>query len=469
MNIMLISQCSKQALTETRRILDQFAERKGERTWQTAITQLGMDTLRKMLRKTARRNTAVACHWIKSGNRTELLWIVGNQREFNEQGTVPTNTTKSDVLRSKDENQWHTAEDLSLLAGIAGLFHDFGKANKLFQAKLKPSHKGKTSEPYRHEWLSLRIFQAFVAELTDKEWLEKLLNICDSGDQSLFETISKDGLVKTSNPFAYIKAPLARAIGWLIVSHHRLLKWDDKSRIGTGAPRLADIDRWLDSNRDFDPSWNSPQCQEKKWEEKEKKDVWTFANGSPLQSRNWRAKAKELAKRTLKRPALIDGKKDWLADPFSLHLARLLLMLADHHYSAGNVTTHWQDTTYTVFANTDKESGKPKQKLDEHLIGVGQNALLIGRLLPSLRKHLPVLSAMKEFRRRSENSHFRWQDKAYELSCGIRERTQEHGFFGVNMASTGCGKTFANGGPSSFTVTLPSSATPALRNRFTMR
>lgn len=55
MNIMLISQCSKNALVETRRILDQFAERRGERTWQTAITQNGLDTLRRLLRQTARK------------------------------------------------------------------------------------------------------------------------------------------------------------------------------------------------------------------------------------------------------------------------------------------------------------------------------------------------------------------------------------------------------------------------------
>lgn len=90
MNILLVSQCNKRALTETRRILDQFAERKGDRTWQTAITQEGLNTLCKLLRKTARRNTAVACHWIKSGGQTELLWIVGNLRRFNSRGVVPT-------------------------------------------------------------------------------------------------------------------------------------------------------------------------------------------------------------------------------------------------------------------------------------------------------------------------------------------------------------------------------------------
>ena len=33
MNVLLISQCNKNALKETRRILDQFAERRGDRTW----------------------------------------------------------------------------------------------------------------------------------------------------------------------------------------------------------------------------------------------------------------------------------------------------------------------------------------------------------------------------------------------------------------------------------------------------
>ncbi|SCZ58511.1 CRISPR-associated endonuclease/helicase Cas3 [Photorhabdus luminescens] len=67
MNILLVSQCNKRALTETRRILDQFAERKGDRTWQTAMTPEGLNTLRKLLCKTVLCNTAVACHWIKSG------------------------------------------------------------------------------------------------------------------------------------------------------------------------------------------------------------------------------------------------------------------------------------------------------------------------------------------------------------------------------------------------------------------
>lgn len=89
MNVLFVSQCTKRALSETRRILDQFAERRGERTWQTPITQIGLDTVRKLLRHSARKNTAVACHWIRGQDHSELLWIVGDARQFNAEGAVP--------------------------------------------------------------------------------------------------------------------------------------------------------------------------------------------------------------------------------------------------------------------------------------------------------------------------------------------------------------------------------------------
>jgi len=439
LNVLLVSQCSKQALVETRRILDQFAERKGERTWQTAITQQGLTTLRKMLNKTARRNTSVACHWIKTANRTELLWIVGNIQRFNEQGSVPTNTTQNDVLRSKDENLWHTVEDIALLAGLAGLFHDFGKSNILFQKKL--NGQGKTFEPYRHEWISLRLFQAFVRGQSDQEWLEQLLCSGEIDEQNLLDSMETDGLIKTGNPFKSLP-PLARTIGWLIISHHRLPKWPGKIGDSNG-PRLKKIEKWF-SNK-FDSSWNSPQCLDNNWTEKDKKAVWEFGAGLPFQSETWQAKAKSLTRRALKRPSLFSCDQDWLTDTFSMHLARMVLMLSDHYYSAHEITLAWQDSQYNAFANTDRNSGKLKQKLDEHVVGVAHNSVLLAGSIPELRRTLPAITRHKGFKKRSKNPQFRWQDKAYELACGVRRRASENGFFGINMASTGCGKTFANG------------------------
>ena len=128
MNVLLISQCTKNALTETRRILDQFAERRGDRTWQTPITRAGLETLHRLLRKTARKNTAVACHWIRSKDHSELLWIVGDARQFSDRGATPTNTTRRNVLRTESENDWHSLALIHLLASLAALLHDLGKA-----------------------------------------------------------------------------------------------------------------------------------------------------------------------------------------------------------------------------------------------------------------------------------------------------------------------------------------------------
>jgi CRISPR-associated endonuclease/helicase Cas3 len=439
MNVMLISQCNKRALVETRRILDQFAERKGNRTWQTAITQKGLMTLRKLLRKTARRNTAVACHWIKTANRTELLWIVGNVSQFNELGTVPTNTTRRDVLKSKHENLWNKMEEIALLAGIAALFHDFGKAIFLFQKKLRTN--ARTYEPYRHEWISLRLFQAFVGELSDEEWLKKMMTAQEIDEQNLLSILKCDGLTEVRNPFKTLP-PLAGIIGWLIVSHHRLPKWPG-NKGDNGEPKLKKIDKWL--NNKLAPSWNSDKCLTHSWSEDDMHLAWQFNHGLPLTSSTWQLKAYSLAQRALKRPELINGEKDWMKDPLSMHLSRMFLMLSDHLYSAQSPTLKWQDKKYKAHANTDRDTGGLKQKLDEHLVGVSHYALLLSRRLPLFSRSMPTITRHRGFKKRSEDQRFRWQDKAYELACSIKARTSEQGFFGVNMASTGCGKTFANG------------------------
>ena len=178
MNVLLISQCSKKALVETRRVLDQFAERKGERTWQTAIPPQNVEKIsaaeyRGSLPQNRRRELS------------ELLWVVGNANKFNTEGTIPTKFTRRDVLKTDDENQWHTTTVIALLAAIAALFHDFGKANVLFGKKLKT--RKNLSEPYRHEWVSLRMFEAFVRGEPDKQWLRRLTTVSGGDEEALLQ------------------------------------------------------------------------------------------------------------------------------------------------------------------------------------------------------------------------------------------------------------------------------------------
>jgi CRISPR-associated endonuclease/helicase Cas3 len=94
MMVTCVSQCEKNALKKTRRVLDAFANRIGDNTWQTLITEDGLFTVKKMLRQTASKSTAVSCHWIRSRSRSQFLWVVGSKDKFNAEGVVQVNSTK---------------------------------------------------------------------------------------------------------------------------------------------------------------------------------------------------------------------------------------------------------------------------------------------------------------------------------------------------------------------------------------
>lgn len=436
MNVVLVSQCSKNALKETRRILDQFAERIGERTWQTPITRDGLDTLRRMLRRSARRNTAVACHWIRGRNHSELLWIVGDASRFNLSGAIPTETTRRDVLRRDDENDWHTGEDIHLLASLAALLHDLGKASVAFQNRLRGKRPNE-ADTYRHEWISLRLFQAFVAGEGDEAWLRRLANLTGEGHDDWVKGLLRDGLdAEAGAPFRTMP-PLAAAIGWLVVSHHRLPEWPEQDReAGFRSEHLETFPSIVTAE------WNRSTRNEP---EGEPADYWEFEHSLPVATQRWQQRAQHLAERLLRR--LEHHAQPWLDNPYLMHLARMSLMLGDHHYSSLTApgSRLRGQAGYPLFANTDGDTGQLNQPLDEHLLGVEANARAITRSLPSMNAALPRLARHKGFRKRSADRRFAWQDRAFDLAASLREAAGERGFFGVNMASTGYGKTLANG------------------------
>lgn len=428
MNILLISECEKRALTQTRRILDQFAERRGQRTWATAITQEGLDTLRRMLRKTARKNTAVACHWIRGHAFTELLWIIGNARAFNPIGAVPTNITGRNVLRKQDEDDWHSATLIRQVSRMAALFHDFGKASNLFQEKLNSD--AYVADPWRHEWVSLRLFQAFVGSDSDRDWLGRLAALSNTHATDWQDRLIRDGETANCNrPFESMP-PLARLVGWLVVSHHRMLLPKDASTPERFTPERF----WGQIDADWNP--NNSVRRDAKLAAK----CWEFRLDLPDASNQWRKAASELANSILKQPRRFLH-QDWSQDPFVVHLSRLSLIFADHFYSRLPAEPTRGDAAYQAYANTDAR-GSLKQKLDEHLIGVADHSRRIATALTRLE--LPAIQRRKCFTGRVTVDRFRWQDKAFDLAAGLQYRSTRHGFFGVNMASTGCGKTLAN-------------------------
>ena len=315
MNVLLVSQCDKRALTETRRILDQFAERRGDRTWQTPITRAGLDTLRKLLRKTARKNTAVACHWIRGADHSELLWVVGDARSFNSEGAVPTNTTEGDVLRKGDENDWHSAEDIRLLAQLGALLHDLGKASEAFQQRLQ----GRLDERnrYRHEWVSLRLFLAFVGADDDAGWLTRMASEeVDDGVWIAEGRYLRDGVDPGIERYPFrelaARAPMAAAIGWLIVTQHRLPcvpseKINGEGQAGIGARAKGHRQFWLETPlAEVAHDWNEIDSRATPVDAA---PYWNLAGELPAIAPAWRTQARRVAKALLARTA--QSRRGW--------------------------------------------------------------------------------------------------------------------------------------------------------------
>ena len=442
MNILLVSQCQKNALTETRRILDQFAERCGDRVWQTPITQAGLDTLHKMLRQTARKNTAVACYWTHGKNLTELLWIVGDKSQFNTQGRVPTNRTKRNILRTEDEGGWLSSYSIQIVTALAALLHDLGKASKTFQLKLKPNAPFH-ADAFRHEWISARLFEAMIAGCqTDQAWLERLANWAEYQENWLEALNIDEPKIVNNADFSHLP-PLARTLIWLITSHHRLPFFSDVNReLNVRSQKSVYLDdaRWETFYQlQFYPA--DQWVRNVQSTHPNKKQFWQF-DFLATDSLSWQKTMSRWARKALNYPSLLTMD---FSDPFFLLVTRLCLMMGDHHYSSlpEERTLGDKDFRHKLIANTDKNH-KAKQALDEHLLGVCKTAVYFSRLLPKLKTELPTVKQHKPFAKRTSIPRFQWQNNAFDLAKSIRAETEKCGLFAVNLASTGCGKTLGN-------------------------
>jgi CRISPR-associated endonuclease/helicase Cas3 len=440
MMVTFVSQCEKNALKKTRRVLDSFADRIGDNTWQTIITKEGLDAVKKLLRKTASKSTAVSCHWIRSRSRSELIWVVGNREKFNDRGVVPVHYTQKNILNNYYENDWKYLPLIKALTALAALFHDWGKATQLFQEKLNPnSKKAHLGDPIRHEWISVLLLNAFVMQedaKTDNGWLEHLIK-GDINEKQLIDVLQKEN----ERPLNALP-PVAKLVLWLIVSHHRLPSFStDAEKIRNelrGEEALA-ID---DSLKYIKKSWGYENRYDEKAYQSRVKKCFQFSNGLLSNSPVWIKEVKKWSTRLQASLPLVNEAFQDGTYRVVLHHARLSLMLGDHFYSSQDADVRWKDET-GLYANTDGKTKQRKQKLDEHLVGVAKNALNTVHLLPAFEKEPPRAHDIRALKKASLKA-FAWQDKAV---AKIKEQTKGksgYGFFAVNMASTGCGKTFAN-------------------------
>lgn len=451
MMVVFVSQCEKKALPRTRRVLDAFANRIGDNTWQTLITEDGLQTVKKMLRKTASKSTAVSCHWIRSRSRSQFMWVVGNKRKFNSEGVVPVNSTEQELLSSDVTDSWRYLPLIKTFTGLAALLHDWGKATRLFQEKLDPqSQNTYKGDPLRHEWISSLLLMSLIRSgnnpAEDQSWLAPL------AEKQLDESRLKSALSEQKTLFQPFNdlPDAACLVLWLVLSHHRLPKADKQTKAScakrqneTPQELLARISaQWGYENRFDDAEFQQrlPDC-------------FDFPQGLLSESSQWLTELSHRARQLREQlplfaAAIKDGNWRTIA-----HHARLCLMLGDHYYSSQDNDKTWV-SPLALYANTGRDQDNQlqlKQKLDEHLVGVARAGVDVCRLLPDFETKLPFAHDVAELAPKKGLSpelkkQFGWQDKAVRALKDYRQESNDkvRGFFLVNMASTGRGKTLAN-------------------------
>lgn len=434
MIVTLISQCEKRALPRTRRVLDAFANRIGDNVWQTVITHDGLHAVKKLLRKTASKNTAVACHYLKTRRRTELAWVVGNKDKFNEQGFVPANSTRVNRPHSDEQHDWHYLPVIQALTALAALLHDWGKANARFQKKLEKRYRGQQGDALRHEWISCLLLHRLISATditTDDAWLKQLAE-GEINEQAL---LNKN--INTPHPLHKLPST-AQLLAWLIVSHHRLPKLHEEEAKNCyknePADTLTDLLSYVDKTWGYEniPAKHTlAQCLQ-------------FPEGLLTHSTRWLSQVKRWAGKLITLQPVINKMMDDGSYRLILHHARLSLMLGDHYYSSLKEDKSWKKSAISLLANTHKDK-TPNQTLDQHLTGVCKSALSVIRHLPTFENEAPPSEDISKLKKTSDGA-FAWQDKAVNAITKWKhsQGDNKHGFFAVNMASTGCGKTFAN-------------------------
>ena len=429
MMVIFTSRSEKKSLLTVRRILDNFADRIGNDTWQTQITQEGLKTVHTLLRKTATKSTAVSCRWIRARNHSDLVWIVGNCDKFNEEGIVPVNTTRKNILHKEWEGGWPYLPQMKALTAVAALFHDWGKASDHFQGKLRKFTSEK--DPYRHEWISCKMLEAaaILSKCTDdndEPWMQSFLN--DSVQASKLQTkLKKADIDKAPCEIP----PIMQLLIWPIMTHHRLPtpKKDECAKYQNDEPQNPkELMKKIQACWDYQGNGSDKNCLK-------------FKRGMLFDDEAWQKALKKWLVRLMKEKDSIlhiIHENPNAIRPMLLYIKEAL-MLADHYVSSRKESVGGNDEDSTLYANT--KDGELCETLSHHLVKVAEQAVKIVHHLPLFAAEM---SQAENIRFPHSKGPYLWQEKAVEAVRQSKKEKTEHAYFILNMASTGCGKTTAN-------------------------
>jgi CRISPR-associated endonuclease/helicase Cas3 len=451
MNIILVSECTKNAAKYSRRILSKYARHVGRRTWIASITKEGLAYLEQELLHVANKNTAIACHYITRRTEIHLAWVVGSHKKFDSEGNFAFRFTenKDEKYRIELSNtSRQTIKFFSYLNKLAGLFHDVGKNFYYFQAKLIERKKGRASgDPIRHEYLSFLCFFYFF-DLKKETYTEQLIGLKKNTDEvelpqlQSFLSNKKDVFHKLFSQ-SQRKFILIKVVSHLILSHHRLID----GRIKSGTIQLEDKKTYF--NTIYDEINNN---------EKRKIFKCYQQHHFVLLDEKWKKQLHYIVENLI---TLLGNKDNHLVElikdeslflSVSHYILRPALIMADQRVSARQSKVKEEKriaksyTQQTALANL--KEGNNNQNLLEHLVWVGQqsfkNNTLLWHSIFSRKRFYCVDASEKTLRPIAKSlSQFQWQNAAVNAIKKI-DKTQSFAFFGVVMAKTGAGKTRAN-------------------------
>lgn len=468
MLVIISSECSDDARDRSQKILDDFLERKGRRTWAGRITQQGLDRVHKALAKSASRSTSICCHRVVGTRGLKVEWFVGNRKRFDSRGNCVVR--ESERIHYGQERDSSPFERLSTAAvNLAALFHDLGKYTEWFQAKLRGSQP--VSDAVRHELVSAAIIAAMCGTFaSESDFLEALADSSQTAD------IIRDGyaeaflrpefhLFGSTAPtrFLHLKAaivgtkskeypllkllketsPKISIVQSLVLSHHRLpggrinrsdkLSMTVESLVNRTHVNAIDEKAALEvCQSELESIFRIPVSLKPIWEDA----VWIAAVAE--------------AARALLSASVTNYHADLRA---SAIYARTALILGDHKASAIGNTRFPADGVVPdaslPYANTNGMTRALAEALPPHLLRVHRETDRATQVIFSMSDEFPGLSRDEipdgiSQPRADKASRFRWQvDAGRAVRKTMSSLPAEAGFFGIVNAGTGAGKTRA--------------------------
>ncbi|WP_457744440.1 DEAD/DEAH box helicase family protein [Sulfurimonas sp.] len=395
--ITVVSRCQNKALKETRKILDSFGLRISDKTWNCNITKEGLEFLINKLRKTARKNTAIAIYFLKE-NRLRLFCIIGNKNEFGRDGACPISTTSKKHSSFRDKNDYISMPFYKELAEFIGYSHDLGKVSGYFQSMLHSKKEMQSKDIFRHEFFTILILLSKdrddlikkLETIYDKKKYDekKEINFLINSDDKILEFCCK-----------------------VIVSHHKLANFQS----ATSELEFSNFFRIPMFRKDLNIT------------KKDIENLLKHFNSDEFQV---------ILKRKDKLYAKVLQHQDSITLEFEHFIyCRNALMLADHYISSKK---YEEKEGYYLLAKSRKYG---YETLNHHLYSVGKMSSYIINDFTNYRNNFMALSTNElEIVLKASRGKFKWQNESCREMLKISLQNDIPNLV-ILGAKTGAGKT----------------------------